>query len=277
MDTDGRMDRTVPPATGPPVAPNGPPTAGQRGQTVPPTAGQRPQTGPRPPGGGLAGRRFQGGCGPRWSPGSAGRWPRPSPSRPGSRPGWRCAGAVGRRPPGVRQGGRAGAEPGQPGRALLRGTGHGRPPPLGPGSPPAVVTGRGRLGDPGLRGRHGAHPPCRGGPTSSAGSWPWWPTWPGLSPRPRPGCPGSPTGSRTPSPPTRWPPPDRLEQTGAPGIGGGAGPTSPAGVPAPRRLPQARGAHRTTRGSRTAHVPAAVRDQRMRTGRPMAIRGEAGS
>jgi hypothetical protein len=168
MDTDGRMDRTVPPAPGPPLAPNGPPTAGQRGQTVPPSAGQRPQTGPRPPGGGLAGRRFQGGCGPRWRPGSAGRWPRPSPSRPGSRPGWRC----------------------------------------GCGWPTAAGRSSRRSGLSRTR-------TARARTAPRHGSWPWWPSWPGLSPRPRPGCPGSPTGSRTPSPPTRWPPPDRLELTGA--------------------------------------------------------------
>src|SRR5215211_2906805 len=67
-------------------------------------------------------------------------------------------GAAGRRAAGVRQGGRARAQPRQPRDPPVRGPDHGRAPPLGPGPADALVARPERLGRPGLRGR-GRRPP----------------------------------------------------------------------------------------------------------------------
>ena len=128
--------------------------------SAPPAAGRRVEWG-----------RLRCGCGRRWRRGWGLGW------RCGDPGGWvlaRGGGAAppGRRAAGVRQGRRARAEPRQSRRPPRRGPQHGPAPPLGPGSPPALVARPARLGRPGLRGRRRR------------------PTHPAVAARPAPAGPG---------------------------------------------------------------------------------------
>src|SRR5215208_6098818 len=114
--------------------------------------------------------------------------------------------AAGRRAPGVRQGGRARTEPRQPRHPPPGGPRHGRPPPLGPRPPAAVVARPARLGGPGVRGR---------------GRRPARPALAARRARPGPGDGGRHGNRPHPGPgrdpPARRPPPGRLGGLAPPG------------------------------------------------------------